>query len=237
MAKTFKSEGIVFRSIKYSESSIILDIYSKEVGLNSYIISGVRKVKSKISNVFSPMNIINFVAYSSENKLSRIKEAGFAHVYQDLNQNVIKSSLAMFLIDLSRNAILEKETNLSLYTFIKSHLLSLDHGLDNIKFYPIIYSIQFAAELGFQVNNNFDEENKYFDLMNGNFISNDIRHQYIMDENLSRNLNQILNGDFSTAINKEDRNLILDKLMIYFKLHLEGFRDLKSLPVIRSILS
>ena len=42
-----KTRGIIFKSIKYSETSLILDVYTEELGLQKYIISGVRSKKAR----------------------------------------------------------------------------------------------------------------------------------------------------------------------------------------------
>lgn len=205
--------------------------------MHSYIISGVRKAKSKTANIYIPLNIIDFVAYKAGEKLSRIKEAHFNYVHNSLTLDVVKSSVGIFMVDLSRNAIKEKEQNLQLYEFLKKQLIALDQGALNLKYTPIIFSIQLTQYLGFALDNNYDSENIYFDLMLGKFIDNNIRHENIMDEEVSILLHHILNGKLEKQINKEQRNKILDHLIIYYKLHIEGFNGLKSISVIRQILN
>ena len=43
-----KTRGIVFRAIHYSETSLIVDIYTEERGLQKYIISGVHSPKARV---------------------------------------------------------------------------------------------------------------------------------------------------------------------------------------------
>ena len=42
-----KTNGIVLKVIKYSESSIISNIYTERFGLQTYIVNGVRSAKAK----------------------------------------------------------------------------------------------------------------------------------------------------------------------------------------------
>ena len=81
-----KTRGIIFRSIKYSETSIIADIFTEEKGLRSFIISGVRTKKAKVSaSIMQVMTLVDLVAYFRENKdLHRIKEIKVEHVYTSL---------------------------------------------------------------------------------------------------------------------------------------------------------
>lgn len=236
MSQILKSEGIIFKSLKYSETSLILDIYTKDEGLHSFIVSGVRKAKSKMTNVYHPMNIIDFVAYFSDEKLSRIKEAQFAVRYDDMTFNVIKSSIAMFVIDLARNAIQEKEANLELFSFLKFYLVAIDKSTVNIKYVPLDFTIKLARYLGFGIQNNYTELDKYFDLKEGMFVYKNVGHNYIMSESLSYSLYTMLSENVYN-IQKNERNDLLDQLINYYRYHIEGFRPLKSLDVLRAVLS
>jgi len=61
--------GIVFRKLPYSETSVIVDIFTLEHGLMSYIISGVRKARARTSaSVLEVMTVVDMLAYHSEKK-------------------------------------------------------------------------------------------------------------------------------------------------------------------------
>lgn len=141
------------------------------------------------------------------------------------------------MIDLARNAIKEKEQNEALYHFLKNQIVALDQGILDLKYTPIRFSIQLSHYLGFALDNNYSQEDIYFDLMHGRFIDNDIRHNNILDEECSYLLSQIMNDEKSIQISKDFRNQILDHLIEYYRLHVEGFQGLKSIGVIRQILS
>ena len=190
-----------------------------------------------MANVYAPMTIINYIAYKSEHSLSRIKNAQYYYIYTTIFQDIIKASIAMYIIDLSRNSIKEREANSSLYVFLKNWLINLDQGKINLKHSPIWFSIQLAEYLGFKINNNMSPENIYFDLMNGEYIDNDVRHNHIMSEYYSKVLYNYINNTNLDLIDKDDRNKLLDRLLEYYQLHIEGFRRLKSVDVIRKILS
>lgn len=213
-----------------------MDVYTQAQGLGSYIVSGVRKAKSKTANVYNPMNIIDMVAYQPGESLARIKEASYAHTYQKLDREVIRAAIGTFFIDLLRSSIKEKESNEDLYKYITSTLKQLDEtrSLANL---PIRYAIELAYHLGFQIVDNYSEENRYFDLQVGSFIDNDIRHKYILNDAISSSLHTIMQDPAGAALDKLSRKLLLDALMDYYRLHIEDFKPLRSLPVLRTLLS
>ena len=71
-----KTKGIIFHQVKYSESSVIVKIYTELLGLQSYILKGVRKKKSKIkSNLLQPLTLVEMEVYHKENsEINFIKE-------------------------------------------------------------------------------------------------------------------------------------------------------------------
>ena len=114
-----KTRGIIFRAKKYSVTSLIVDIYTEEKGLRSYIISGVRKKRSAVSaSLLQMMSLVDMVAYHRDDKdLTRIKEIKAAHVFQSLPFDVRKSAVGQFMIEIVRKTLRETEENPTLFEF------------------------------------------------------------------------------------------------------------------------
>ena len=212
-----------------------MDIYTKEYGLGSYIVSGVRKAKSKSLNVYRPMNIIDLVAYMPGESLARVKEAAHSVHYAQLDREVVKASIGTFFVDLLKNSIKEKEQNEALYNYIRETLVALDSAT-HIANLPILYCLQLSVHLGFQVRDNYDEDHPFFDLQVGQYISAIENRKYALNDNLSKALHQLMR-DPACRLDKHSRRLLLDAMMNYYRYHIEGFVELRSLPVLRSILS
>ena len=236
----FKSIGIVFRSIKYSETSLILDIFTREKGMRSFIVSGVRKSKSKTkASMYQHLNILELVAYDKDNKLARIKETKIHHYYQKLTFDVVRSSVGLFILEVCKNSILEKEENIELFDFIHDRLVLLDSdALKNNTLFPIKFLLELSQFIGFQPFQNFDKDNPYFDLFNGRFVP-DASGKYISSLEVSKEIALLENMNMldidKLSIPKQRRNEILDDLIIYYKLHIEQFKDLNTLDVLRTI--
>ncbi|MEM6967074.1 MAG: DNA repair protein RecO [Bacteroidota bacterium] len=121
-----KTRGIIFRSIKYSETSIISDIFTEQKGLRTYIISGVRKKNARVSaSLLQVMSLVDLVVYHRDDKdMTRIKEIKAAHIYQSLPFDIVKSSVGQFMLELTRKAIREPEENEPLFNFVFQSFLS-----------------------------------------------------------------------------------------------------------------
>lgn len=240
--QTFDTRGIVFRNIKYGESSIICDIFTLEKGLRSYIVSGVRSSKSKNkANIYRPLNIIEMTAYDSNSeKLTRIKEIRYAYVFESLNVEVIKSSMALFMLEIARNAIKSNEPEPDLYRFIENSLVNLDKSRLLSSLTHIKFMIDLSSYLGFEPMRNYSETNSVFDLLNGKFEDENSPVIYRMDKETSLFFFQLLKyhpeETEQLTIPKSTRMLLMENLIIYYRLHLTGFKEILSKDVLSAVL-
>ena len=229
-------EGIIFRTVKYGETSVILDIFSAEEGLKSFIIGGVRKPKSKLGPVAQVLNIVSYEAYiKNSTKLDRIKDLQLAVVYRHLPFDVIKSSLALFLIEVCRKSLRESDENENVYDFIKNKLIQLDES-DHIglSHFHIVFLIELASLLGFEMENNYGSGHSFFNLRNGRFENqfNDMR--FCLTESSSQILHEYLSKRTPQALKIEKRNL-LEGILDFFRYHIDDFGELRSLEVIDTL--
>lgn len=233
------TRGIIFRSVKYSETSLILDIYTLDFGLKSYIISDVRKSKTKNSaSLLQLLNVIEFTYYPSEaDKLSRIREYNIHYKYLNLTYEVIRTSVGLFILELSRNAIKEKEENNKLYHFIENKLIQLD-TVDYFllgNFY-LTFTLELTEYLGFYPMSNHNIQSPIFDLQNGRFVAANHNNKYTMNEPQSYLLYQLITSPLTFNNQKIDREELINNLLLYYSLHLPDFKSIKSLDVLREVM-
>ena len=240
--KLYKSKGIVFRSLKYRETSLILDIYTREKGLKSFIVNGIRSGKSKSkSNIYQPMNILSLVAYEKQTAgLSRIKECKHSYIYQDLVFNVHKSSIAMVLIEIARNSITETEDNEELYQFLEDWFIFLDQTTEKTSHLLVLFLIELSVYIGFAPQDNYSESSRYFDLREGRFVQAMNPSSESLEEDSSELLYQVLQEKKETihAFDMEPRvrHKLFNALLKYYQIHIDNFKEPKSLNILRQIL-
>src|SRR5688572_10155550 len=124
-----KTRGIVFRFIKYGDSSIIVTIFTDLFGLQTYIVNSVRSksAKGKIA-LFQPLTLLDLVVYYKENaSIKRIKEVRCVHQYQTLQTDIRKSSIGMFINEILNKTVKEENHAQELFDFIFSSLIFLDN--------------------------------------------------------------------------------------------------------------
>ena len=207
-----KTKGIVLNYIKYKESSIIVRIFTKELGVQSYIVNSVRtKGKTNKISFYQPLSILELVVYSnSKTDLHRISEAQFAIRYNSIPFEIKKSAITLFLAEVVSKMMMEQEENKSLFDFLEAALTQLDDVKQDYSEFHIFILINLLDYLGHSIP---------FDLTN----------------ELERLLSEIKTKTFIKDLNRKSRNEILDFVLNFYRQHSELNLNLKSLPVLESV--
>ena len=225
-----QTKGIVISSTKYGETSIICKVYTQDFGLQTYIINGVRKKKGK-SIYYQALSLLELTVYHKEkNSLQRIKEAKPIYQYQSLPYQVEKSSIAFFVAEVLQKCLKEEEENIPLFNFIWQSLISLDTQKVDNQFH-LHFLIQLSTYLGF-FPNTFDQNGRFFDMINGTFENKKPEHKHYFEN--TEPLLKLINGE---SVAKKNKRFILQKLIEYYRLHIENFSQLKTLDVLETIFN
>ena len=235
------TEAIILSYINYSESSIILKIYTKDYGLKSFIIKGIRtKRKSSITlGQLQPLTIIELTFNEKKSaKLSYINSIKLLYPFKSINSKIMKINISLFISEFLTNVLISDLSNKNLFDFLTNSLKWYDNSENYMNFH-ILLMIHFLKFLGI---NPVSTEDKfmYFDIENGIFSNKLISNNYVSGE-VVYDLNSILgtNFDYNNEVlktNKQRKNM-LDFLISYYSFHVAGFRPLKSIKILHEIFS
>lgn len=235
-------KGIVLKCIKYGETSLICTLYTDKHGIQQYIINGVRRAKAKTKiNLFRPMSILELVVIHKPNKaINRIKEAKFSVIYGSIPFHLVKGSIGLFMIEVAQKSIKEEEENPDLFHFLLQSFQLLDQTSAPLKNFPIYFLIHLSSYLGFLPDFRNTVPPFFFDLKEGQFATNRPSHNYFLASDLSEHLlfflDQQINEALNLSIPKKDRQQLLNRLIDYYRLHVEGFLSLNSPGILNEVL-
>lgn len=236
-----KTEGIVIRSLKYSETSLISTIFTRELGIQSYIVNGVRgrKVRYARAPLLQAASILQMEVYHKEHKkLQRIREFNSAYLYQNIPRSVIRGSLALFLMEVSKKAMISGVKNLEVFDLLKSCLLKIDSE-EKVSNLHLHYLVRLSQILGFGPQFR-DGYRAYFNLREGVFQAHLPGHSDFMDEEASYLLARFITEADSLSSIKADQHLrkkLLRMLLRFYELHLEHFGKIRSQAILESVFS
>ena len=237
-----KTRGIVLRVVKYGETSIITDIYTEERGLQTYIINGVRTAKARIHPSLMQLGtMVSLVAHSRDNRsMNYVKEAQADYVYMSIPFQILKSSVALFMVELIQKTVKEAESNPMLFQFLTDTFQYLDTMTEAVTNIHLCFMVQLSGHLGFQPSNSDDDEAVYFDLQAGQFMCEDPLHQHSVSKEYAPLMKQLIDTPITAShtllLKGSERRYLLSKLVDYYRLHIENFQELNSIAVLQEVL-
>lgn len=237
-----KLQGIVLQSVRYGDTSLIVKIYTRECGLQSYIIKGAfsRTSKNRVA-FFQALNVIEFVASGKPQSgvLGYVKDVQMAMLLQSIPSDMNKSAILMYMAELLSKSLTGQERHVELYDFIIHSLQWLDLAEDNFANFPLFFTLELSRFLGFYPKSN-DENGPFFDMMEGLFVAQTPIHPYYMEGQTALLFSTMLNMNLEKAmalrLNVNQRRSLLDGLITFVQLHAPFVKTIQSLEILKSVL-
>src|SRR5215217_6498631 len=242
-----KTKGVVLRSVKYGETSLVVTVFTELFGLQSYLVNGVRTVTKKgapKANLFQPAAILDLIAYRNEFKnLQRLKEFKWGFLYQHILSDVRKNAVALFMVELLTKCLKQPEANSELFYFVEDALHHLDESNDTVMAnFPLFFALHLAVFFGFRISDEYSEIKNYLDLEEGTFVENQPKHPHYLQDREAVAVSHILKimqpAELQDVIlNQETRRRMTHAIEEYYALHIPDFGTMKTLPVLREVMS
>lgn len=237
-----KTRGIILKSTPYSESSLVIHIYTELFGTQSYLLQGVRKNKSKIRlSMLQNLQLVDMVVYHKENGgLQRISELKASPVFQSISINIVKTSLALFMCELLHNTLKEQQQDEALFEFLYRSIELLDLEGGNVANYHLWFLLRYTQYLGFSPQNNFSSDSKYFDMRESSYVNSIPTHPAFLDETSTIILSHLQNSSWDEIrvlkLSKDQRKQMLLQLLNYYAAHIDNFKSLNSHHILEEVL-
>ena len=241
------TKGIVLRTVKYGDTSIITTVYTELFGIQSYIVKGVRqssKTSAGKASFFQPSAMLDMEVYHNEQKqLQFIKEYQWSYLYEKVLFDVVRNTVAMYVIELLQHSLKQPEANPELFYLIEDTLKQLDKGNDTLTGnLPLYFTLHLGSELGFQLHGSYTEQTPILDLQEGMFTKEKPTHPYYLDNNLAKITSQLAGLQFyndleNIQLNRSIRRELLQAYQTYLSLHIADFGEMKSFEILHEILS
>ncbi len=233
------TNAIVLTSLKYGDNSLIVKAFTASDGLKSYMLRGVlssRKGKMKAA-YFQPLTQLEIVAHHrNKGTLESIREAKINYLYRTIYKDIAKNAITLFLAEMLGHSIREEEPNQALYEYLEASLQWLDTHSEIANFH-CYFLIRLTKYLGFYPDTSF-KERACFDLIEGEFTDTPSHHPLLTGENLTY-FKTFLDANFDAMqaikMNKLNRRELLQSLIQYYQLHLQGFRKPNSLAILNEV--
>ena len=246
------TQGLVLHTTKYAETSIIAKIFTRELGLCSYIVKGVRSSGGRAKqNLLQPLSHLEMTLYKNpKRQLQYIKEMHIASHYNNLYGDGVKMAMLFFMDEVLYKSLKEAEQNSALFDYVVERLNRLDDSGEaaSAAEFPIDFLINTARFLGIEPMDNYSLREPLFNLKEGRFLSQPSSYSaavnpdtdYFLDAASSHQMHHYLSSsrrrETTPRLSATQRNTTLNNLLEYYQVHLSDFRNFKSHEILHSVL-
>ena len=233
------TKAIVLRKIKYSDSSLIVDVFTEFEGRKSFFLKGILgKTKTKLKNShFQPLSQI-LIKYNKreKKKINFLVDCKVYNHCQNLYLDCRKSSIILFLNEILNMCILEEACNKELFSFLENSLNWLDNN-DKISNFHMMFILELLKYLG--INPNLKSSNsKFLSFENGSFEDkkpNGLNARGDSVKVIISLLGMNFDNCYLVKISQLQKHEILKILLEYIEYHVQGFKQPKSLHVLHQV--
>ncbi|MGH2716583.1 MAG: DNA repair protein RecO [Thermoleophilaceae bacterium] len=130
MGRSYKTEAIVLRSIRYGEADRVLHLYTPDRGRVGAVAKGVRRVKSRLGGRLEPLSRVRLVMYEGRGELSTISQADSVQAHAALRERRASLERATQACEAVLRLLDSTESNRPAYNLLCHELALLDRSAE-----------------------------------------------------------------------------------------------------------
>lgn len=232
-------KAIVLQCIKRGDNKFILKLFTQQNGLITAAATVGKSPSSKIkSSHIMPLSLIDAEFILKQNKeIQQLTETSGYHSNPGISQALSKLSIAQFINELLIKCLKEQQPNSHLYIFIETCLKFLNDSEEDFVNLHLYFMMELTKYLGFEPQNNFSVQESFFDCRNGNYTSMSLAFPLGLGKEDSILFSEFLKiNSLKTKLSNVQRRTLLDILLAYYRLHIPGFNEIRSLEVLKEVM-
>jgi DNA repair protein RecO (recombination protein O) len=124
--RTYKTEAIVLRSLRFSEADRILHLYTRDRGRIGAIAKGVRKTKSRFGARLEPLSHVELILHEGSGELQTVTGASFVASHHETRENGYRLGAGLIGAEAMLRLFNEPEANARAFAGLAGFLDLLD---------------------------------------------------------------------------------------------------------------
>ena len=236
-----KTQAIVLHSLKYGETRLIVDMFTRSQGRQSFIVSIPKSVKGKIKKqLFQPLTLLE-IEYDLRPKLQlqKLSDVRLASPFSSIPFDPQKLSISLFIAEFLYYALRSEQRNEPLFDYIVNSIQWLDAQTNRFANFHLVFLMRLSRFLGFYPNLDHYQAGDYFDLRESVFLPVPPVHRDFLHPQEAEKIQLMMRMDFPTMhlfrMSHQERNRLLEVSLIYYRLHIPDFPELKSVSVLQEL--
>ena len=236
-----KTQAIVLHSLKYGETRMIVDMFTRYFGRLSFIVSLPKSSRSKMKKqFFQPLTFLEIEVDVRPNvQLQKLSDVRLAMPFFSIPFHPHKLAISLFMAEFLYYALRSEQRNELLYDYLESSILWLDGQEGRFANFHLVFLMRLSRFLGFYPNLEHYQTGDYFDLRDSVFLSLPPIHRDFLYPEEAEKVQLMMRMDYPTMhlfqMSHQERNRLLEVVLIYYRLHLPDFPEMKSVEVLQEL--
>ena len=163
------------------------------------------------------------------------------YIMTSLRTDPMKSMVVMFLAEFLTNALREETENRTLYDYVETSLLWFERAQDRYANFHLVFTLHISRFLGIYPNLDDCSPVMFYDLLHCCYRHGQPSHSYFLRPAEAKTLPYLFHMDYDNMhlyrFSRQQRMRILCVMVDYYRIHIPGFRELKSLEVLQELCS
>lgn len=129
--EVLKVKGIIISEKPYSETSKLINVFTKEYGIVGLIAKGSKSLKSPLRSVTNKLTYGFFQFNYKKDKLSNLICVDVINPFNEIKKDLLKISYASYLLELT-SQVVKQSNEKELFSLLEESLLKIEEGFDPI---------------------------------------------------------------------------------------------------------
>jgi DNA repair protein RecO (recombination protein O) len=232
------TRAFVLKTIHHGDGTMVLKAFAESLGVRSFLVR-IGKKSGTTQGALQALNRLEVVAHeAAERDLLTVRELRVERPYTQVSFDPVRSALVLFVQEVLYRVLRGESQDAELFAFIDEALEAMDTAAD-VRNFPLVFLVRFSEQLGFLPSPPQPGEDR-FDLREGEFVRGTSQHGHTMGPPLSEHLAALLPIGFAEMhalrMPARQRRELLDHMLLYFRMHVEGLGELRSPAVLHQML-
>ena len=128
MGRTYKTEAVVLRSIRYAEADRILHLYTADRGRVGAIAKGIRKTTSRVGGRLEPLGHVELMLHAGSGELHTVTGAELVRPHSAVRESPNRLSVGLIGAEAMLRLFTEQEANERAFAALTRFLDLLDEA-------------------------------------------------------------------------------------------------------------
>ena len=236
-----KTQAIVLHSLKYGETRLIVDMFTRAFGRQSFIVSIPKTSKGKVKKqFFQPLTLLDIETdIRPRLQLQKLHDVRLMSPFASIPFEPDKLTISLFVAEFLYYALRSEQRNELLYDYLENSIMWLDGQQTRFANFHLVFLLRLTRFLGFYPNLDDYKDGDYFDLRESAFMRNPPVHRDFLHPEEAQKVQLMMRMDFPTMhlfrMTHQERNRLLEVSLKYYRLHLPDFPEMKSIDVLQAL--